>query len=179
MPYISYFTGPGDAAQQVMADLIRERRGGDLINLDRMLLHSVPFAEGFNVFLGAVRQRLSLAAPDLELVICAIGGMTNAHYELHHHGPLFLKAGGTPAQLAALYQGYEPHSDDALFDARQRAILALVDESTNGPRASRATIETLQRYFPEPHSVVELVGLVSCYNMVARIILALDIQPET
>ncbi|NCX26019.1 MAG: carboxymuconolactone decarboxylase family protein, partial [Burkholderiaceae bacterium] len=37
---------------------IRKRRGGQLINLDRMLLHSEPVARGWNHFIGNVRQQL-------------------------------------------------------------------------------------------------------------------------
>ena len=31
---------------------IRKRRGGQFINLERMLLHSTPIAEGWNHFVG-------------------------------------------------------------------------------------------------------------------------------
>ena len=52
---------PMDLAEP--ADLvaaIRQRRGGQFINLDRMLLHSVPIAEGWNHFIGEIRNNLSL-----------------------------------------------------------------------------------------------------------------------
>ena len=35
---------------------IRKRRGGTLLNLDRMLLNSPAYAVGWNTFLGAVRN---------------------------------------------------------------------------------------------------------------------------
>ena len=60
MPRIAY--QPADLA--VPADLvnaIRQRRGGELLNLDRMLLHSPAFARGWNGFLGEVRTGLALS----------------------------------------------------------------------------------------------------------------------
>lgn len=39
---------------------IRARRGGRLLNLDRMLLHSPPLAAGWNAHLRAVRSELAL-----------------------------------------------------------------------------------------------------------------------
>jgi hypothetical protein len=39
---------------------IRQRRGGDLIDLDRLLLHSPAFAEGWNAFMGRVRTALTV-----------------------------------------------------------------------------------------------------------------------
>ena len=48
-----------DANISEPADLvgaIRKRRGGELLKLDRMLLHSPALAEGWNVYLGKIRQ---------------------------------------------------------------------------------------------------------------------------
>ena len=51
---------------------IRKRRGGQLINLDRMLLHSVPFARGWNQFLGEVRNNLALDPKLREIAMCGV-----------------------------------------------------------------------------------------------------------
>ncbi|MDQ3215379.1 MAG: carboxymuconolactone decarboxylase family protein, partial [Pseudomonadota bacterium] len=40
---------------------IESRRGGALLNLDRMLLWSEPLARGWNVYLRALRQELALS----------------------------------------------------------------------------------------------------------------------
>ncbi|HVL55319.1 MAG TPA: carboxymuconolactone decarboxylase family protein, partial [Burkholderiaceae bacterium] len=60
MPRIPYV--PADIAEpRVIVDAVRARRGGTLLELDRMLLRSPPLAAGWNAMLGAVRRELSLA----------------------------------------------------------------------------------------------------------------------
>jgi hypothetical protein len=55
LPYI-----PSDIVEpREIVDAVRARRGGTLLNLDRMLLHSPPVAMGWNRMMGAVRGDLS------------------------------------------------------------------------------------------------------------------------
>ncbi|NDG34688.1 MAG: carboxymuconolactone decarboxylase family protein, partial [Betaproteobacteria bacterium] len=81
---------------------MRKRRGGDLLHLDRMLLHSPPFAQGWNLFLGAVRNDLSLSPKLRELAMCAVAVLNRADYEFVQHAPLYLQAGATQDQVQAL-----------------------------------------------------------------------------
>ena len=58
IPYVAHdLSDPAD-----VVGAIRKRRGGQLINLDRMLLHSIPYARGWNAFIGEVRRTLSISA---------------------------------------------------------------------------------------------------------------------
>src|SRR5437879_4042289 len=86
---------------RALVEAIRARRGGTLLNLDRMLLHSPVLAEGWNGLLRAVRTELEIPAKLRELAICVVAVLNGADYEYHHHSPLFLEAGGTAAQLHA------------------------------------------------------------------------------
>ena len=82
---------PMDLAEP--ADLvaaIRQRRGGQFINLDRMLLHSVPIAEGWNHFIGEIRNNLSLDPKLRELAMCGVAVLNGAEYEFFHHAPPFI-----------------------------------------------------------------------------------------
>lgn len=76
---------------------IRARRGGNLINLDRVLLHSAPVASGWNAFFHQIRENLNLDSKLRELAMCGVAVLNNAEYEFVHHAPLYLKAGGTEA----------------------------------------------------------------------------------
>jgi hypothetical protein len=51
---------------------IETRRGGALLNLDRMLLWSEPLARGWNTYLRAIRTELSLSPFLRELAICVV-----------------------------------------------------------------------------------------------------------
>src|SRR6185436_18959263 len=83
-----------------LVDAIRARRGGTLLNLDRILLYSPPFARGWNAFMGEVRTGLAVSPKLRELTMCIVAVLNEAEYEFHHHAPEFLKAGGTPEQVA-------------------------------------------------------------------------------
>ena len=111
---------PLDLAEpQPLVDAIRKRRGGTLLNLDRILLYSPPLAEGWNGFLGNVRTRLSLSPKLRELAICIVAKLNHADYEFHHHAPEFLKGGGTQAQLDALGD-LASAARATVFDATER-----------------------------------------------------------
>ena len=94
---------PMDLAEPAeLVAAIRKRRGGKFINLDRMLLHSVPIAEGWNHYIGAIRNHLSLDPKLRELGMCGVAVLNGAEYEFIHHAPPFKEAGGTPEQVEAL-----------------------------------------------------------------------------
>jgi alkylhydroperoxidase family enzyme len=107
-----------------LVQAIAQRRGGTLLNLDRMLLRSPVFASGWNGFMGAIRTQLSLDPCLRELAICMVAVETDAAYEWSQHAPEFLAAGGSQAQLDAL-QGDKPSSNTQAFNATERAVLAL------------------------------------------------------
>src|SRR5262245_60857272 len=85
-----------------IVEAIRKRRGGSLLNLDRMLLHSPALASGWNRFLGTIRSELEVDPKLCELAICIVAVLNNAEYEFRQHAPHFLKAGGMDARLDAI-----------------------------------------------------------------------------
>lgn len=176
MPRVPYL--PEDAGEP--ADLVaavRARRGGTLLHLDRMLLQSPPLARGWNAYLSAIRGGLALDPRLRELVICAVGLLNGAPYELHHHAPAFLAAGGTEPQLEALRQDGGTFTPGAPFDARERAVLRLATEMTREVLVNDDTFAEVRRILGE-RETVELVAVVATYNMVSRFLVALGIEPE-
>lgn len=175
MPRIPY--QPRDLAEPAhIVDAIRARRGGDLLNLDRMLLHSAPFAKGWNAFLGEVRSTLELSPKLRELAICVVAVLNGAEYEFHHHAPEFIKAGGTPEQVDALRRIGEGIGGS--FDTAERAVIRLAIEMTRDVRVDDATLHAVRSMLTSERTVVELVGVIATYNMVSRFLVALGIEPE-
>ena len=177
MPRIAYT--PADLDEPAdLVDAIRLRRGGQLLNLDRMLLHSPAFARGWNGFLGAVRTELDLDPLLRELAICAVALLNHAQYEFAHHAPEFLAAGGSAMQLAALADIPAAVDDSALFSPAQRVTLAMAYEMTRRVKVNEAYFAAARAAMP-PQQVVELVGVIATYNMVSRFLVALgvDIEP--
>ena len=87
---------PADIAEpaEVVA-AIRARRGGELLTLDRMLLHSPALAAGWNTFLGAVRESLVVDRRLRELAMCTVAVLNGAEYEYTQHAPLYIAAGAS------------------------------------------------------------------------------------
>ena len=156
---------------------IRTRRGGELLELDRLLLYSPALAEGWNTMMGAVRDRFEVDAKLRELAMCVVAVVNRAEYEFFHHAPLLLAAGGTPAQVQALRDPPSAVSDHTLFDETERACLALAVEMTQSVAVGEATFARC-RSLLEPRHLVELIATIAAYNMVSRFLVALDVQPS-
>lgn len=173
IPYLS----PKSAEEIQAAEVIAERRGGSLLNLDRLLLYSPPYALGWNGFLGAVRGQVSLAPRLRELAICSVALLNGVEYEFRYHAPEFIKAGGSENQVAALHR-IDIAADADLFDELERAVIDLTVEMTREVAVKDATFASVRKLLGDDRQVVELVGVVAAYNMVSRFLLALDIEPE-
>jgi len=173
MPRIPYKTDAEAGPPELVAS-IRRRRGGRLGALDRILLHSPPFATGWGELLGRVRGELEVPMPLRELAMCAVAVLNGAEYEMHHHGPIFLSCGGTPAQLDALRR--LPAVDAAVFDATQRAALQLAVEMTRNVKVGDATFEAARRALGSDRHLFELIGVIAAYNMVSRILVAVGVE---
>ncbi len=177
MPAIPY--RPKDLAEpRELVAAIRARRGGVLLNLDRMLLHSPPLAQGWNGYLRAVRTELTVSPKLRELAICVVALLNHADYEYHHHAPEFLREGGIGRQLDALHNLTNANIDPALFDAAERAVLALAIEMTQKVEVSTATMASVRVALRDDRHVVEIVAIIATYNMVSRFLVALGVEPE-
>jgi len=177
MSVIPYQPKDIDEPRELVA-AIRARRGGALLNLDRMLLHSPPLAAGWNGFLRAVRSELSVSPKLRELAICVVAVLNHAEYEYRQHAPEFLKSGGSAAQLDALGRAGMSAIDARAFDAAEGAVIALALEMTRAVEVSAATMASVRRALANDRNVVEIVGVIATYNMVSRFLVALGVEPE-
>jgi alkylhydroperoxidase family enzyme len=177
MPTIPYL--PVDLAEpREIVDVIRARRGGTLEHLDRILLHCPPVAAGWNTMLGSVRRDMTLSPKLRELAMCAVAMLNQAEYEWFHHAPLLIEAGATPAQMTALRDPIAALKTEGLFDAAERAALALTIEMTRTVKVSPETMAAVKAVLPNDRQVFELVMTIAAYNMVSRILVATGIEIE-
>lgn len=169
--------GDEEAGPAELVAAIRARRGGHLLNIDRMLLHSPALAVGWSGFLRAVRTELALAPRDRELAMCAVAILTGTDYEIRLHRPEFLKAGGTPDQFAAIG---DPAAEDAdgLFSDTDRAILGLARAMVANTDGGAEAVAAVRAGLGQDSLVVELVGVIAAYAMVCRFLQTLGVQPE-
>jgi alkylhydroperoxidase family enzyme len=150
---------------------IEARRGGKLTALDTALLWSEPLARGWNVYLKAVRTELAADRRLRELAICTVALLTGADYEYHHHAPDFLKAGGTQLQLDAL----AAHVNG--LNAIEKAVIQYAAQMTLQVKVQDTVFAQMQQHF-DTTALVEITSSIATYNMVARFLVALDIQPK-
>ncbi|CAM3719572.1 carboxymuconolactone decarboxylase family protein [Polynucleobacter antarcticus] len=169
---------PMDLAEPAaLVAAIRQRRGGQFINLDRMLLHSTPIAEGWNHFIGEIRNNLSLDPKLRELAMCGVAVLNGAEYEFFHHAPPFIKAGGTEEQVQALRLIGQASFPATLFTSVEQDAVELTLQMTRHIKVDGDVMKRLQAALGNTITV-ELVSVVAAYNMVSRFLIALDINPE-
>ncbi len=169
---------PIDLAEpKALVEAVRQRRGGELSELDRLLLHSPALTEGWNFYLGVVRTRLAISPKLRELAMCGVAVINRADYEFEGHLPLFLQHGGTPEQGKAIRNIESAMNDQKLFDAVERATLRLTYEMTRNVQVSDATFSEATRAVGSTKDVVELIGVIATYNMVSRFLVALELHP--
>jgi alkylhydroperoxidase family enzyme len=175
---VPYICAEQVSAEKDLVAQIEGRRVGGLLNLDRMLLNSPPFARGWNGHLGAVRSELALDGKLRELAICGVGILNGAEYEFEQHAPELRRAGGTAAQVHALRQFEVAIEDVSVFDAVERAVMRLTLEMTRYIKVSDETFASVRSALNDERHVVELVGVIATYNMVSRFLVALEVELE-
>ncbi|MFJ8110912.1 carboxymuconolactone decarboxylase family protein [Streptomyces sp. NPDC096132] len=151
-----------------IAARIRDRRGGALRPLDRMLLHSPQLADGWNSLLGAIRARLELPADVRESVILRIAVLNSAPYEWTAHEPEARRAGLGDAELTELTRE-KPEAD-----ARMSRVIAYTDAMTRDIHVPEELFDALRADFTDAE-LIELTATVAAYNMVSRFLVALDV----
>jgi len=168
-----------------LVDAIRARRGGSLLNLDKALLWSEPLARGWNIFMRDVRCGLSTDRRLQELCICTVALLTGAMYEFHHHAPDFLAAGGQQTQLDALRRyvadgmsdGWSDGWSDPALTPLELLVVRFATQITRDVQVSDRVFAAMREHFDETR-IVELTVAIAAYNMVARILTTLRIEPE-
>ena len=149
-------------------------RGGRLLNLYKMLLHSPPVAETWFEHIGATRWKTELDGITREIVIIRIGYLNRVDYVIKAHVPAYaLQEEMTLEQCDALQDWQGSH----LFTEAQRAVLAYTDAMTRDIQVPDALWGGVRRHFSE-RQAVELTVLIGTYNMHTRVLGALQIDPE-
>lgn len=161
---------PADVIENMKA-----RRGGQLNEVDRIMLHAPEFSRGFNLLMGNVRRKLNVSPFLRELAICGVGYLNHSEFEIANHVPELEKLGASEEQLEAIRDYTAAAENASLFDERQRLIMKLTIEMTQNIQVSDALFDEVRQAFPNPSDVVELIGTIASYNMVCRILVALDI----
>jgi alkylhydroperoxidase family enzyme len=96
------YPDPTQYEREPLAERIKRERGGKVLNLYRMLLHSPPVAEGWLAFFSSIRQKAALPGRYRELAILRVAVLNGADYEFEAHVPFALNEGWAQAAVDAL-----------------------------------------------------------------------------
>lgn len=158
-------------AQQIV-ELIRRERGGRFPHLFHLQMYNPAIVESWLGLGTAVRYKSELDSPTRELAICLVARTTGAEYEWLAHRRIAISEGFSEAALDKILDWRTGE-----FDAKQRAVLALAEESTRHVQVADATFDAC-REFLSPRQLVELVTTVAYYNMVSRFLVGLRVDLE-
>lgn len=153
---------------------IKGARGGRLINIYRLMLHSPALANAWFDLNQAVRYGTEIDGQSREIAVIRVAILNNVEYVQRAHGPAYaLKEGLTPAQVAAI-SDWQPSK---LFNEPQRALLAYTDAMTREIKVPDAVFAELRKHFSQ-RQTVELTMLIGAYNMLTRFLQALEVDLE-
>jgi 4-carboxymuconolactone decarboxylase len=153
---------------EVEQRILAER--GRVSLLYQVLLNSEPIASGWERLLTAVRKQTSVPADLRELMILRVAVLNRAAFEFDAHVPHAERAGVAAEKIAALR---EP-GIAALFSPTEQLVLELTDAMTRDVEVPAALVERLRAQF-DARGLVEVVATVAAYNMVSRVLVALNI----
>jgi len=145
---------------EVEQRILAER--GRVSLLYQVLLNSEPIASGWEHLLTAVRKQTSVPADLRELMILRVAVLNRAAFEFDAHVPHAERAGVAAEKIAAL------------FSPTEQLVLELTDAMTRDIEVPEALVERLRARF-DARGLVEVVATVAAYNMVSRVLVALNI----
>ncbi|TAK35693.1 MAG: carboxymuconolactone decarboxylase family protein [Chloroflexota bacterium] len=164
-----------ETAEPEVAGVLRrvEKNGARVINIHRMLGNSSAVLDPFLTLGNSLLTKAKLEARLREMAIMRVATLSGSQYEWQQHRALSLAVGVTESQLADLAHW----QDSGAFDAKDRAVLAYVDEVIQNVSVSDATFANLRNYFDETE-IVELTVSIGFWRAAAHLLVALEVDLE-
>jgi alkylhydroperoxidase family enzyme len=164
-----------DAAQGTLAEIYAGIRaaGRRILNIHRVSGHAPQLFKAHVDYATALRQQVSLPRALVELIVLRTAQVANSPYEISVHIPMAL-ACGIPHEKIDTLAAWRP---SALFDAKERAVLAYVEQMAGDGEVDDATFAELARLFT-PQEILEITETCSYYLGNTRFVKALRIRPE-
>ena len=173
---IPHWTPEAAPRDPAVLEAVLKRRGGKFINLDLAMLWSEPLTRGWNTYLGAVRRELAVSPQLKEIAICTVARITGADYEFDHHWPEYVKAGGDD-RLRHRIMDPDSAATDTEFSQDERLAIRYAITMTRDVKVPNSLFALLKARFSTPE-LVELTAAIATYNMVARFLVALEVEDE-
>jgi alkylhydroperoxidase family enzyme len=174
-PKVSRLPPLAQPLDPIMQEMFDKRRamGGAIINLQLVTGHAPKFSRAAAAMAFTIRFDAVTPRRLLELVIMRTAEIVRSDYEINQHRPLMRLCGYSDGQIAAVASWRE----SSLFDDRQRAVLAYVEQMAHGGDVDDTTYAALARHF-SPQEIVEITYTVGSYYANGLLTKALRIETE-
>jgi AhpD family alkylhydroperoxidase len=137
------------------------RRGGSILNLHLTKAHAPKLQHAGRHITRALRNECDAPRVLREIAILRASILVGCAYEAHHHTPLAAAAGLSKEQVDAVKGDWRAKA--SLFDDRQKALLAYVDQlGNNKGEVDDATFAAMEKHF-NPQQIVELTMCATSY----------------
>lgn len=153
---------------EIESRILSER--GRISLLYQVLLNSEPIAAGWERMLTAVRNQTSVPANLRELAILRVAVLNGAEFEFDAHVVHAERAGLSAAKIDATREA----GVSSVFIPLERVVLELTDAMTRDIIVPDVLMNRLREHF-DAKGLVEVVATVAAYNMVSRLLVALNI----
>ena len=160
-----------DPVVKAMFDNARNR-GGKVINLGLIRANAPKLAKAGSDLAYAIRFETKTPRPLIELAIMRTVQLYDGHYEINQHRPMMRACGYTQEQI----DGVAKWRRSKLFDDKQRALLAYVEQAARG-KVSDRTFATFAKYF-DTQEIVEITITLANYVGTALFTGALKVRIE-
>jgi alkylhydroperoxidase family enzyme len=163
-------SNPDPTVQEMFANA--KARGGQIINLSLIRANAPKLAKPGAGVAYAIRYDTKTQRRLIELAILRTAELYDGVYEINQHRPMMRACGYTPEQIDAVAHWH----DSSLFDEKQRALLAYVDQAARGD-VDDPTFAAFAKVF-DTQEIVEITMTVDNYVGTALFTRALRIQVE-
>lgn len=147
-------------------------RGGQIINLSLIRSNAPKLAKPGSALAYAIRYETKTPRSLIELAIFRTAQLWDGEYEINQHTPMMKACGYTPAHIEAVGSW----RNSTLFNPRQRALLAYVDQAAKGD-VDDAVFAEFAKHF-DTQEIVEVTMTVDNYVGTALFTRALRIKVE-
>jgi len=151
----------------------RTSRGLGVLNVFKVMAHSPELMQSWWSMMAVLFARLQLDPRLRELAILRLFQITRSPYGFAHHVRIGRDVGITDAQVAAL----DTYASSDLFSPVDKLVLRYTDAVTRLEDSSPAIAEELRAHLSE-REVVELTFCIANWNMMAHLLLPLEIELE-
>ena len=164
-------SNPDPIVQEMFASA--KARGGQIINLSLIRANAPKLAKPGSGVAYAIRYDTKTPRRLIELAILRTAELYDGVYEINQHRPMMRACNYTPEQIDAVAHW----QDSSLFDEKQRALLAYVDQAARGD-VDDPTFAAFAKFF-DTQEIVEITITVDNYVGTALFTRALRIRVET